>query len=103
MSGNRQEESRTLNPHLRHCQAPLAFAQAPFTVGSTSSGATVDATAHPDIMRVIEPAEGVASVPLERFAAAARGGNRLEIDMLLAQQVSSYVPSPEVAPKIGVD
>ena len=67
------------------------------------SGATVDATAHPDIMRVIEPAEGVASVPLERFAAAARGGNRLEIDMLLAQQVSSYVPSPEVAPKIGVD
>jgi len=67
------------------------------------SGATVDATAHPDIMCVIEPAEGVASVPLERFAAAARGGNRLEIDMLLAQQVSSYVPSPEVAPKIGVD
>ena len=67
------------------------------------SGATVDATSHPDIMRVIEPAEGVASVPLERFAAAARGGNRLDIDMLLAQQVASYVPSPEVSARIGVD
>ena len=67
------------------------------------SGATVDTTAHPDIMRVTEPAAGVASVPLERFAAAARSGNRLEIDMLLAQQVSSYVPSPEVAARIGVD
>lgn len=67
------------------------------------SDATVDATAHPDIMRVTEPAAGVASVPLERFAAAARSGNRLEIDMLLAQQVSSYLPSNEVVPQIGVD
>ena len=67
------------------------------------SGATVDGTAHPDIMRVTEPAEGIASVPLERFEAAARSGNRLEIDMLLAQQVVRYVPSPEVAARIGVD
>jgi FlaA1/EpsC-like NDP-sugar epimerase len=67
------------------------------------TGATVDATAHPDVMRVTEPAERVASVPLERFATAARSGNRLEIDMLLAQQVASYVPSPPVAPPIGVE
>ena len=67
------------------------------------TGATVDGTAHPDIMRVTEPSEGIASVPLERFASAARRGNRLEIDMLLAQQVSSYVPSTEVTPRIEVD
>jgi FlaA1/EpsC-like NDP-sugar epimerase len=67
------------------------------------SGATVDATAHPDVMRVTEPADGTAPVPLERFAAAAQNGSRLEIDMLLAQQVSTYVPSSEVVPTIGVD
>jgi FlaA1/EpsC-like NDP-sugar epimerase len=67
------------------------------------TGATVDATAHPDVMRVTESAEGVAAVPLERFAGAARSGNRLEIDMLLAQQVASYVPSPPVTPPVGVD
>jgi hypothetical protein len=54
-------------------------------------------------MRVTEPSETVPAVPFDRFAAAARAGNRLEIDMLLTQQVASYVPSPEVAPRIGVD
>ena len=67
------------------------------------NGATVDGTTHPDIMRVTEPSEGMASVPLERFEAAARSGNRLEIDMLLAQQISTYLPSSEVAPPIGAD
>ena len=67
------------------------------------NGARVDATAHPDIIRVSEPSERIATVPIERFAAAARSGNRLEIDMLLAQQIASYVPSTEVEPKVQVD
>ena len=65
------------------------------------TGATVDGTAHPDIMRVTEPSEAIAAVPLERFAAAARSGNRLEIDMLLAQQISTYVPQRESAARVG--
>jgi FlaA1/EpsC-like NDP-sugar epimerase len=67
------------------------------------TGAAIDPTAHPDIMRVSEDSERTPPVPIERFADAARRGNRLEIEMLLAEQVSSYVPPREGAPKVGVD
>ena len=54
--------------------------------------AVVSATAHPDIMRVTEatPAD---RVPLDALLAAARNGDRMEIEMLIAGQVASYVPS----------
>jgi FlaA1/EpsC-like NDP-sugar epimerase len=67
------------------------------------TGATVDPTSHPDVMRVTEPSDSGVRVPIDRFVEAARNGNRLDIDMLLAQQVSTYVPSREVEPPIGVD
>lgn len=64
--------------------------------------ATVEPTEHPDIMRVSERFE-LAPVPLERLADAARRGDRLELEMLLAQQVLSYVPPRERIPEVAVD
>ena len=55
-------------------------------------GATVAATSHPDILQVTERAEHATAVPLEAFKEAARRGDRLEIDMLLAEQIATYVP-----------
>ena len=57
------------------------------------SAASVSATAHPDILQVVEAASDESGpVPLDQFAQAAREGNRIELEMLLAQQVSSYAP-----------
>jgi FlaA1/EpsC-like NDP-sugar epimerase len=57
------------------------------------SGASVNTTAHPDILQVVEASSLESSqVPLDRFARAAREGNRIELEMLLAQEVSSYAP-----------
>ena len=58
------------------------------------TGAAVKATAHPDILQVVEAASRGGAVPVDRFARAAREGNRIELDMLLVQQVSSYAPLP---------
>jgi FlaA1/EpsC-like NDP-sugar epimerase len=57
------------------------------------TGAEIEPTPHPDILRVSERTED-AAVPLDRFAEAARRGDRLQLEMLLAQQVSTYVPPP---------
>jgi FlaA1/EpsC-like NDP-sugar epimerase len=57
------------------------------------TGATVTATAHPEILQVVEIAsEAGGAVPLDDLARAAREGNRMELEMLLAQQVSTYAP-----------
>ena len=55
-------------------------------------GAVVTATDHPDIMHVTEPAEEIRPVPIERFVDAARRGDRMAIDVLLAEQIPTYVP-----------
>jgi FlaA1/EpsC-like NDP-sugar epimerase len=67
------------------------------------TAATIEPTAHPDILRVTEVADQPPAVPIEQFWAASRRGDRLEIEMLLAQQVSTYVPSGGVVPKVSVD
>lgn len=57
------------------------------------TGASVKVTGHPDILQVAEAAsQAGGAVPLDQFARAAREGNRMELEMLLAQQVSSYAP-----------
>lgn len=62
-------------------------------------GATVGATQHRDILRVVEPgSDATPQVPLDRLADAARRGDRLEMEMLLAEQVPTYVPSSDAVP-----
>jgi FlaA1/EpsC-like NDP-sugar epimerase len=61
------------------------------------TGAEIEPTTHPDILRVTEHNDDP-RVPLERFAEAARRGDRLQLEMLLAQQVSTYVPPRGSAP-----
>jgi FlaA1/EpsC-like NDP-sugar epimerase len=60
------------------------------------SGAEIEPTAHPDILRVSEPS-AEPSVPVDRFAEAARKGDRLELEMLLARQIPTYVPKENAA------
>jgi FlaA1/EpsC-like NDP-sugar epimerase len=56
--------------------------------------AVVEPTSHPDILTVVEPAVGGADLPvlIEQLAGAARQGDRLRIEALLATALSSYVP-----------
>ena len=61
------------------------------------TGAEIDPTTHPDILRVTERSDD-AAVPLDRFAEAANRGDRLQLEMLLAQQVATYVPPPGTTP-----
>jgi FlaA1/EpsC-like NDP-sugar epimerase len=57
-------------------------------------GAVTSATANSDILQVAEPGLGrMSPVPVERFAEAARRGDVMEIENLLAEHVPSYVPS----------
>jgi FlaA1/EpsC-like NDP-sugar epimerase len=68
------------------------------------TGAAVNPTEHPGILRVTEPAsESSRPVPLDRFADAARRGSRLEIEVLLAEQVSTYIPLREMERSAAAD
>ena len=64
-------------------------------------GADVRGTAHPDIFRVVEFGGGSDAVPVQQFARAVQEGRRMDIEMLLAQQVSTYVPFREAQPASG--
>jgi FlaA1/EpsC-like NDP-sugar epimerase len=67
------------------------------------AGAVIDPTAHADILRVSETSERTPPVPIERFSEAARRGDRIEIEMLLAEQVFTYLPVRETAPDVVAD
>jgi FlaA1/EpsC-like NDP-sugar epimerase len=54
--------------------------------------AVVVVTAHPDILQVNERGGVPRAVPIAAFEAAARKGDRLEMEMLLAEQIPTYVP-----------
>jgi FlaA1/EpsC-like NDP-sugar epimerase len=60
--------------------------------------AVVKGTEHADILRVTEPSSAdVPEVPFEELAEAARRSDAARLQVLLAQQVSSYVPADDPA------
>ena len=59
-------------------------------------GAVAEATAHPDVLRVIEPNDmGGGEIPelLRTFAAAGEQGDGLQIQAILAQHIPTFTPS----------
>jgi hypothetical protein len=59
------------------------------------TGATAEATAHPDVLRVIETDDGssdrVADL-LKAFATAAEQGDHLLIQAMLAEHIPTFAP-----------